>query len=350
MNSKVIYLKKTPEGIPDEKDFEIREEKLDIALQDGQLLVKSLYFSVDPYLRGRMSGQTTYPLFKAGSPMFSPAVGQVLESKRSDIRKGDIIKGELMWSEKSKTEKDAKFHVIDTKEEKWIRAYLGVLGMPGLTAYFGLLDIGRPKDGDTIVVSGAAGAVGSVVGQIAKLKLKDVRVIGIAGGPEKAKKVLELGFDGSIDYKHVGNLQEALKKHCPKGIDIYFDNVGGEILDCIVPLMNIHGRIVQCGSISTYNLKEIPRCPRMESFIIYKRLRIEGFLFSDYEAYFPKANVELKNWLKESKLKYDETVYQGIDKLPVAFKQLFLGGNIGKMLAKVGDVDLSILPQEVKST
>lgn len=338
MERRKVNLKKTPKGIPTEEDFEVVTEKLK-EIQDGEVLIETLYISVDPYLRGLMvdDGPSPWKKITSGNVAFSRGVVRVVESKESSFSKGDILFGQQTdWADFQIISKDElkAYKKLSYSEDKFLRAYLGVTGMPGATAYVGTLIVGKLKDGETLVVSGAAGAVGSAVGQIAKLEKKNINVVGICGGKDKVKRVKEFGFDHVIDYKD-NNLQAELEKACPKGIDVYFDNVGGETKDTIIPFMNQFGRIPQCGAISGYNASKQETGPRLEGYIIYKRLTIQGFIVGDYQDEMEKIESTLKKWVEDDKLKYDETVLNGVESIPKAFIQLFHGGNLGKMIVKV---------------
>jgi NADPH-dependent curcumin reductase CurA len=287
---------------------------------------------VDPYMRGRMNDVKSYsPPFQVDAPISGGVVGEVEESKSADYKKGDIVLGMLPWATQS---------IVSSKEIRKIDTslapasyYLGILGMPGLTAYFGLIDIGKPKSGDTVVVSGAAGAVGIVVGQIAKLK--GCKVVGIAGSDDKISMLKdEFHFDEVINYKATANIGEAIKKACPDGVDIYFDNVGGEISDAVIANINFHARIVLCGQISLYNSTERPVGPRLQPMLLTRSVLMQGFIVSNYQSRFPEGIVQLSQWVKEGKLTYKETIMNGFDQLPQAFIALFAGTNTGKMIVK----------------
>lgn len=338
MQRKKINLKKTPKGIPQDDDFDVVTEKLN-ELQDGEVLVETVYISVDPYLRGLMTegGPSSFQKMEPGKTCFSRGVVRVTESKESSFSKGDYLYGGAEWADHQILSKNEikQYKKLPFSDDKHLRASLGVIGMPGCTAYVGLFNVGKLKDGETLVVSGAAGAVGSVVGQLAKIQNKNVKVVGICGGQDKVKRVKEFGFDEVIDYKQ-NNLEADLKKAVPNGVDVYFDNVGGVTKDTIIPLMNTFGRIPQCGAISGYNDTEKKEMgPRLEGFIIYKRLTIQGFIVGDYGKELDEIEVKLKQWVDEGKIKYDETVEEGVENIPKAFIQLFKGGNTGKMIVKI---------------
>lgn len=300
---------------------------------DGQVLVKSVYLSVDPYMRGRITGIRTYadPV-NVGDVMQGGTVGQVVESKAGGFAAGDYVTGFWGWQEfaavdpKTLTKLDAKLAPVSTA--------LGVLGMPGMTAYFGFLEICQPKPGETVLVSGAAGAVGSLVGQIAKIK--GCRTIGIAGTDDKvAWMTKELGFDAAFNYKSTSDYSAKLKELCPNGIDCYFDNVGGAITDAVFPLMNVYGRMSICGQISQYNLEKPEPGPRILGYVLVKQLKVEGFIVFRWQNRYQEGIVQMAQWLREGKLKHREEVVDGFENTVKAFIGMLKGDNTGKMLVKV---------------
>jgi NADPH-dependent curcumin reductase CurA len=299
----------------------------------GEMLIKSLYISVDPYMRGRMNDAKSYAApVEIGGVMVGGAVGEVIVSNHPHFAVGDIVQGEFGWQQytisngKGVRKVDPSIAPVSTA--------IGVLGMPGLTAYFGLLDIGKPRPGETVVVSGAAGAVGGIVGQIAKLK--GCRVIGIAGSDAKVRYLVdELGFDGAFNYKTTKNYLEKLQELCPRGVDVYFDNVGGTITDAVIPLLNTHARVSVCGQISQYNVEKPETGPRWLWALIVKQARVEGFLVFQFFDRFGPAVAEMARWIKEGKLKYKEDLVEGFDRLPQAFIGMLQGNNTGKRLVKV---------------
>jgi NADPH-dependent curcumin reductase CurA len=321
-----------PVGIPRESDFKLVEEPV-AAPGDGELLIESQYISVDPYMRGRMSDAKSYAApVEIGGLMVGGAVGKVVESRNPRFAVGDIVQGELGWQTLALSNGKGLRKVDPTIAP--ISTALGVLGMPGLTAYFGLLDIGQPKNGETVVVSAAAGAVGAVVGQIAKIK--GCRAIGIAGGKRKVSYVLdELGFDGAFDYKATTNYIEKLHELCPQGIDVYFDNVGGPITDAVFPLLNPRARLPICGQISQYNLEKREQGPRWLWTMVAKQLRAEGFLVFQFADRFAQAAAEMADWVRQGKLKYKEDIVEGFENMPRAFIGMLEGDNLGKRLVKV---------------
>ncbi len=330
--NKTIYLKSRPSGIPTLNDFEFKEENKPKP-EEGEILLKSKYISVDPYLRGRMrSGESYIEPFKVNEPIESGIIAEVVSSNNPNFKEGDFVNGMLQWKQ-YQVNKGAGLNKVD-KNAAPLTAYLGVLGLTGITAYLGLEKIGKLKEGETLIVSGAAGAVGSVVGQIGKIR--GCRVVGIAGTDEKVNSLkTKFGFDDAINYKTTSNMSEAIKKACPNGVDVYFDNVGGEILDATLENINKFGRVINCGAISLYNATDTPRGPRHEGTLIKKSVLMQGFTVRDYVKEFGPAIKQLATWLQEGKLKYDETIVEGFEKTPQAFLDLFKGKNQGKMIVKV---------------
>lgn len=330
--SRTILFKNRPAGKPSSSDFELITENVPEP-GEGEVLLKSLYISVDPYLRGRMRDQKSYiEPFQLNEPLESIVVAEVVESKNTNFEKGEFVSGMLKWKELqiSKGNGLNKVH----KEMAPLSAFLGVLGLTGLTAYLALEKIGQPKAGETLVVSGAAGAVGSIVGQIGKIK--SCHVVGIAGSDEKVQHIKDdFGFDVGINYNTTTNMTQAIAEACPNGVDVYFDNVGGEILDAVLQNVNKNARIINCGAISLYNETEVPMGPRPEGILIKNTVLMQGFLVRDHAKDFGSALNQLGSWLKEGKLKYDETVVEGFEKLPEAFIGLFEGKNTGKMVVKI---------------
>ena len=327
-----INLKNRPTGKPSASDFEFVEEN-DPEINEGEILLKTLYISVDPYLRGRMRDEKSYiEPFQLNLPLESNVVAEVVASKNEHFKEGVQVTGMLKWKEFQKSN-GAGLNKIQ-KGLAPSSAYLGVLGLTGLTAYLGLDKIGKLQKGETLVVSGAAGAVGSIVGQIGKIK--GCKVVGIAGSDEKIKHIQEkFGFDEVINYKTTDDMRTAIKEACPDGVDVYFDNVGGSILDAVMANINKHARIINCGAISLYNETEKPTGPRHETTLIKKSALMQGFTVRDFLKDFGPAIQQLASWLKTGEIKYDETVIEGFDKTPQAFIELFEGKNIGKMVVKV---------------
>ncbi|CAN7558498.1 NADP-dependent oxidoreductase [Rossellomorea sp. LjRoot5] len=331
---KQIQLVSRPEGMPVKEDFLYKE--IDVPTPSkGEVLVKTLYLSVDPYMRGRMSDAKSYVApFQLNEALSGGAVGEIVESESDHFKKGDFVVGMLPWQEYSlANEKEVRSIDPDVAP---ISTHLSILGMTGLTAYFGLMDIGQPKEGETVVVSGAAGAVGSVVGQIAKIK--GARVVGIAGSEEKVSYLTDtLGFDEGINYKTTDNIYKTLKEACPNGIDVYFENVGGEIGDAALSLLNKHARVPVCGAISSYNKTDRDLGPRVQTKLIKSSALMKGFVVNDYNDRFKEGATELGQWLSQGKLQYEETITEGLDNVTDAFLGLFQGKNIGKQLVKIAD-------------
>ncbi|WP_407926442.1 NADP-dependent oxidoreductase [Aquibacillus kalidii] len=332
MKNRQIILAERPAGVPDEDTFKFLESKVEEP-KDGQVLIRTHYVSVDPYMRGRMIDAESYvEPFKVGEVIQGGSIGEVIESKSDKFKIGDMVMGMFGWQEYYlATENEVR--TIDTSLAP-VTTYLGILGMTGLTAYFGLLDIGKPKAGETVVISGAAGAVGSVVGQIAKIQ--GARVVGIAGSEEKISYLKdELHFDEVINYKTTDDIAVDLKQACPNGVDVYFDNVGGEISDAVMSQLNTFARVPVCGAISSYNLEEIDLGPRVQSLLIKKSALMQGFTVGNYAERFPEGARQLGQWLQEGKLSYRETIKEGFEAIPDAFLDLFKGKNIGKQLVKL---------------
>ena len=328
-----IRLAARPVGFPKESDFQLTDSTL-AEPGEGEVLVRNLYMSVDPYMRGRMNDVKSYsPPFKLGEALEGGAVGRVERSRHPNFNKGDIVSNNLGWREafvgdgRGLTRIDANAAPMT--------AYLGVLGGTGLTAYVGLLDIGEPKPGETVFVSAAAGAVGSIAGQIARIK--GCRAVGSAGSREKVDFLVnELGFDAAINYRE-GNLDQALAAHCPNGIDVYFDNVGGDHLQAALGLMNAFGRVSACGMISQYNNAQPVPGPNNLTNIVRNRLLVQGFIISDHLDRRAAFLADMSAWLRDGKIKHRETVVEGLENAPRAFMGLLQGENTGKMLVKLSD-------------
>ena len=331
MQNKEIRLASRPVGLPTLENFQFADAEVPQPGPD-EVLVRMLYISVDPYLRGRMrEGKSYVEPFKVGEVIKSAAVGEVIESKSEKFKTGDVVTGMFQWRLYDAAKADGLLKLIPGVSPS---AALGVLGMPGLTAYFGLLDIGQPKEGETVVVSGAAGAVGMTVCQIAKIK--GCRVVGIAGSDEKNEYLTrELGVDATINYK-TDNVAEALKEACPNGVDIYFDNVGGEVSDAVMPLLKKGARIIVCGQISMYNSTTPPVGPRAQPYLLVNSALMKGFIITDYMSRFTEGVTQLAQWFMSGQLKHAETIVEGFENTPQAFIGLFSGENLGKQVVKVG--------------
>lgn len=315
------------------RDQSLRSETLD----DGQVLLRTLYLSLDPYMRGRMSAAKSYVKgLDIGDVMVGESISQVVQSKHSNFHKGDIVRAYTGWQSFSVADGQA-LHKVDTSTGIPLTNFLGLAGMPGFTAYVGLLEIGQPKPGETVVVAAASGAVGSVVGQIAKIK--GCRIVGIAGGKLKCDYVVqELGFDACIDHR-AQDFEKQLAEACPEGVDIYFENVGGKVFDAVLPLLNNFARIPVCGLVSQYNASELPpgpdRTPLLLSNILTKRLHFQGFIVFDFANREPDFKRDIAQWIREGKVKYREDIVNGLEKAPEAFMGLLKGHNFGKLLVHV---------------
>jgi NADPH-dependent curcumin reductase len=331
--SRQIVLRSRPVGMPKPGDFDLVESPLP-APKDGEILSRTIYLSLDPYMRGRISGgtQSYAQSVGLGQVIVGATVGEVLESKHPGLAKGDIVQGYDGWQSHA-VAKGAAVRKLDPTRAP-VSTALGVLGMPGMTAYVGLLDIGQPRPGETVVVSAASGAVGSAVGQIAKIK--GARAVGIAGSPDKCDYVVrELGFDACVNYQK-GDLLASLEDACPSGIDVYFENVGGDVLRAVMQLLNMNARIPLCGLISEYNATESVPGPNLRPLLVNRAL-VKGFIVSDHLARFPDFLKDCGGWLREGRLKHREDVVVGLEKAPEAFIGLLQGKNFGKLLVRVGE-------------
>jgi NADPH-dependent curcumin reductase CurA len=321
-----------PDGLVKESDF-MWQESPTPSPGEGEVLVRSVYLSLDPTNRVWMNQAESYlPALAIGDLMRGVAIGVVEESKDSGFATGDLVQGLLGWQQYS-VSPGATLNKLPKGLPVPMTAFFGLLGHIGLTAYFGLLDICQPKAGETLVVSTAAGAVGSLVGQIGKIK--GCHVVGLTGSDEKCAWLKELGFDAAINYK-TENVAESLQRHCPQGIDVYFDNVGGDILEAVLNLINLRARISVCGMISQYNADQPAPGPRNLANLISKRARMEGFLCTDYSNRAQEAFTEMIGWLMQGKLKYRVDVVEGLENAPKALKKLFDGSNSGKLIVQVG--------------
>jgi NADPH:quinone reductase len=331
--NKQIVLVSRPKGEPRMENFRMVETALP-DVNEGEVRIRTLYLSVDPYMRGRMNeGKSYVPPFKLEEVIAGGAIGQIEESRHEKLKAGDFVSGSWGWQQYAVVD-GAKLIKVDPAQAP-LTAALGVLGMTGLTAYFGLLDIGKPQSGETVVVSGAAGAVGMIVGQIAKLY--GCRVVGIAGSDEKISYLKnEIGFDECVNYKKEG-LAQALANACPNGVDIYFDNVGGTVSDHVMQLINKGARVPLCGQISLYNQEQPDTGPRLQNQLLINSALMQGFIVGNYASRFPEAVSKLAQWVAAKQIKYTETVVEGFQNTPKAFLGLFSGENIGKALVKVSD-------------
>jgi hypothetical protein len=330
VTNKQVLLATRPQGRVTEDNFRIVEAPLREP-GPGEVLVRNEWLSLDPYMRGRMNDVKSYvPPAQIGDVMVGQTVGEVIDSRDPNFAPGDKVLTQLGW-QLCGVAKGAEIRKVDARRAP-ASCYLGVLGMPGITAWFGLFDIGQPKAGETLVVSAASGAVGSVVGQLAKIL--GCRVVGIAGGPAKCDYVVrELGLDACLDYK-AGGLPEALHAACPSGVDVYFENVGGEMLDTLLRVMNVHSRIVVCGLIAEYNATEPYRYRNLRSVLV-NRIRMQGMIVYDWKDRYGEAITGLAAHLAAGKLKYRESVVHGIDNAPKGLIALLNGENFGKQLVKL---------------
>jgi NADPH-dependent curcumin reductase CurA len=335
-----IHLKEHPIGVPSESNFAL--VKTTIAdPKDGEFLVHNLWMSVDPYMRGRMREMRSYmPPFQLDKPLEGAAVGQVIESKNKQFKAGDYILSNFGWREYWLSNEGNGLSMIDPNMRP-IQSYLGIMGLTGLSAYVGLLKFAEIKEeageGDTLFVSAAAGAVGSIACQIGKIK--GYHVVGSTGSKEKVTWLLEeAGIDNAFNYKELGkdNITSELNKVCPNGFDIYFDNVGGSQLEAAIDNMKIFGTVVLCGMISQYNKTTLPTGPSNLMLAITKRLKLQGFIVRDHYYMLNEFHKNMSKWINDGKIKWNETVFEGLEKAPKAFISLFEGQNIGKMLVKIG--------------
>jgi NADPH-dependent curcumin reductase CurA len=328
-----IVLAARPVGLPNESDFKLVEEPVP-ELAHGELLVRTTFLSVDPYMRGRMNERKSYATpVQLGEVMTGGTTGRVVESRNPKFNEGETVVGQWGWQQFAVTNGEGLRRTIPGVP---ISAHLGIVGMPGLTAYFGFLEICQPRAGETVLISGAGGAVGSLVGQIAKIK--DCRAVGIAGSDEKVQWITdELGFDAAFNYKTAGNLVSRFRDLCPDGIDCYFDNVGGPITDAVFAHINSRARVAVCGQISQYNATETPMGPRLFGRLVEKQARVEGFLVFQFADKYPQGLSQLAEWVKSGRIKYRESVIDGIENAPRAFLGMLQGENIGKQLVRISE-------------
>lgn len=333
-----IILAEHPSGVPTAETFKIKP--IDMPdIKSGQVLLKSLYVSVDPGMRGFMDkgkDDATGNKFNIGEPITSRTVAQVVDSRHDSFNQGDIVHGRLAW-EKFPIAQGKDLELVDPDLAPLSTA-VSMLGVPGLAAYFGLLKIGQPKQGETVVVSGAAGSVGSMAAQIAKIL--GCRVVGIAGSDEKIHYLEnDLGLDKGINYKTTDDMEASIKQACPEGVDVFFDNVGGELFDAVFANINDHARIAICGQIAEYNADHPPQGPRPMHRLIKKSARMEGFVVFNYQDEFAAGKRQIANWYHADQIKYRENLIEGFDNIPNAFIGLFSGDNIGKQMVKVADLN-----------
>ena len=325
-----IVLRKRPVGPPSPDNFEMVQDAIPMP-GPGEVVTRTLFLSVDPYMRGRLSDRKSYASpAQIGEPMGGEGIGEVIASADPEFTPGDVVLGTRLWQSHvlSKSASLVKLH----PEGEPLSTYLGVLGMPGTTAYSGMTDIGQPKAGETVVVSAASGAVGSVAGQLAKRA--GARVVGIAGGPEKCLWVQEaLGFDDCVDHRQM-NLDQALAESCPNGIDVYFENVGGAVQHAAFAQLNQHARVIMCGMVAQYNDTELAPGPNL-GFVVGKRVHIEGLIVSDKPERFAEWRNLAAPWVRDGSLVYRETVIDGLENAPEALAHLLRGDNFGKMLVRV---------------
>ena len=340
LTNRRIVLASRPSGAPEASNFRLVTAAVP-APPEGRMLLRTLYLSLEPYMRGRMSDAPSYaPPVEVGAEMVGGTVSRVVESHLPGFAAGDLVLSQNGWQDYALSDGQG---VLKLDAGLPHPSYaLGVLGMPGFTGYMGLLDIGQPKAGETVVVGAATGAVGSVVGQVAKLK--GCRAVGVAGGAEKCRYAVEtLGFDACIDHRRP-DLKRQLAEACPNGIDVYFESVGGAVLDAVLPLLNPRARIPLCGMIAHYNdaqlRRGVDRGPLLMGTLLKRRVRLQGFIiFADYGPRFPEFLKQMSEWVAAGKIRYKEQVVEGLDKAPTAFMGLFEGKNFGKLVVRVADLE-----------
>ncbi|MCH2342461.1 MAG: NADP-dependent oxidoreductase [Pseudomonas sp.] len=332
-----IHLASRPHGAPTTDNFRLETGPVP-SPDDGQLLLRTVYLSLDPYMRGRMSAGPSYaPPMEVGDVMVGGTVCRVVESRHADYKEGDWVLSGNGWQDYALSDGQGLIKLAPDMAHP--SHALGVLGMPGFTAYMGLLDIGQPKAGETLVVAAATGPVGATVGQIGKLK--GCRVVGIAGGAEKCRHAVEtLGFDACIDHR-ASDFPQQLAQHCPDGIDVYYENVGGKVFDAVLPLLNTSARVPVCGVVAQYNSTNLPdgpdRLPLLLDTLLKKRMRMQGFIiFNDYGHRYDEFARDMSAWYAEGKIKYREQIVQGLEHAPEAFIGLLEGKNFGKLVVQVG--------------
>jgi len=334
MKNRRIILKQRATGLPGSEHFELVEDDAPEP-EDGQVLVRNHFVSVDPAMKGWISEAKNYASVETGSTMRAFGVGEVIESRLPGLQPGDFVCGMTGWQDYGLADDSQPFFRKVDPADGPISTALGIFGISGLTAWFGLLDIGQPKSGETLVVSTAAGAVGSAVGQIGKIK--GCRTVGIAGGPAKtALCKSEYGYDEAIDYKSESDLAGALKAACPDGIDIYYDNVGGATLDIVMTMLNVGARIVICGTAATESWLPPPQGPRLERAILVARAKVQGLIIFDYADRFPQALDDLRIWVNSGQLVWREDVVEGLENAPEALASLYQGVNMGRLIIRTG--------------
>jgi len=333
-----IVLRKRPVGVPTAEDFEARQGAVD-GPRTGEVLLRNLYLSIDPAIRGWMSDAKSYlPPIGIGEPIRSGTLSQIVESSAEGWPVGQVVQALAAWESYSVVSSRSLHGRVKTIEGIPLSAMLSVLGGTGLTAYFGLLDVGQPKQGETVLVSAAAGGVGSIAGQIAKIK--GCRAVGLTGSDEKCAWLIdELGYDAAINYR-TANLRVALKEACPDGIDVFFDSVGGEILNTVLTRLNYHGRVALCGAISQINAAELPPGPSNYLQLLAKSARMEGFTTLDFARRYDEARADLAHWIREGKIRYRDDIVAGLDEAPAHLLRLFSGEHRGKLLVKLADAEV----------
>lgn len=328
-----VVLAERATGLPKPELFEIVEDDAPTP-GDGEVLINNVYVSADPGMKGWIGVARNYASVETGATMKAFSVGVVVESNHSDVREGDVVAANTGWAEYVTADPELPTFREVNPDDAPISTALGVLGINGFTAYCGLLEVGTPKSGDTVVVSTAAGAVGSAVGQIAKIK--GCRTVGIAGGAEKTALCMDVfGFDAAIDYKATDDLDAALRAACPDGVDVYYDNVGGETLDILLGQVNLHGRVVICGTAATDTWIPQPSGLRPERNLLVNRIKMEGFLTFDFVDQYADAHADLLDWVKQGKIRYREDIAEGLENAPAALAGLYEGRNKGRQLVRV---------------
>ena len=337
MNRQIV-LKRRPVGVPEPEDFEGRQSAIP-SPQAGEVLLKNLYLSIDPAIRGWMSDARSYlPPIAIGDPVRSGTLSQIVESKVEGWPVGQIVQALGTWESYSVVPEGQLHGRVETIEGIALPSMLSVLGGNGLTAYFGLLEVGRPNEGETVLVSAAAGGVGSIAGQIARIK--GCRAVGLTGSDEKCAWLTdELGYHAAVNYK-TADLKVALKEACPRGVDVFFDSVGGEILDTVLTRLNRRGRVALCGAISQINATELPPGPRNYLQLLAKSARMEGFTTLDFSRRYDEARADLARWIREGKLHYRDEIVEGIEQAPSHLLRLFSGEHRGKLMVKLADPEV----------